>query len=303
MNTQKTQILEIKKYTEANVLPYIAECEKNYQNQIKTIIDEIANNENIKFILLSGPSSSGKTTTSKLLTKYLQEKGKKALPVSLDDYFLGKDKIPVWDDGELNFETADSLDWELFGRCMNDLLNNKEVKLPLYNFATSSTEYHESTKIENNTIVIVEGLHALNPIIDKYIPVQHRVKVFISVNTDVYNGQDMLLQHREVRLIRRAIRDTHSRATTIDETVKMWKKVQLGENLYISPFKHTAQYYINSFHPYELCVYKEIIASFYGKLDKEFMNIINKLEVLPELPVSIVPKDSLLQEFVPNLKD
>ncbi len=299
MEAEKITLEEINKNIKKNSKEYINFCENIYKNQVLEAALNVMNNSDVQFILLAGPSSSGKTTTSKILRKVFEEHGYSALELSLDDFFVDRVDTPLWDDGEYNYETFDAIDWTLFSLCMQGLLKGASVKLPTYNFLTGNKEFGDATKLPKNSIVIIEGLHALNPIIDQFIPTNKSFKIYISVNTDIFKNGCPYLEHESIRLCRRMIRDLHHRGNSIEETLKTWKKVGIGENLYINPFVELAEYTINSFHPYEICVYNKILEEMKNESLKDTLKKLHHFEKLDE---NKVPSDSVLQEFMPTKK-
>ena len=301
MQTQKITTEEINKNISTNLKDYVLNAEQNYKEQIQKVVDYVTKNKNIKFVFLAGPSGSGKTTTSHIFSQKLSQVGLKTLPISLDDFFVNRDETPFWEDGEPNYETADAIDWALFEKCMKELIVGKPVKLPTYNFTTGIKEFNKETTLDANTIFIVEGLHALNPIISKYLSQDVFCNVFISTNTDIYKGKKMIVEHHKVRLFRRLIRDLYTSSTSLSENIAMWQKVRLGEKLYISPFKDNAMFNINSFHPYEMCIYKKVFCSL-KQDDHTLQELCTSLNDFDELDSSVVPADSVLQEFMPKQK-
>lgn len=297
METQKLGLEEINQKIVDEQEQYIKFCENVYKGQVYEAALNVMNNKDVQFVLLAGPSSSGKTTTSKILKSVFEENGYKALALSLDDFFVDRSETPIWEDGELNYETFDAIDWTLFSLCMQGLLKGDDVNLPTYNFITGNKEFKKSTTLPKNSIIIIEGLHALNPIIDQFIPTNKSFKIYISVNTDIFKDGSPFLEHETIRLCRRMIRDMHHRGSSIEETLRVWKKVGIGENLYINPYVETAEYQIDSFHPYELCVYSKILSQIQSKALKD---VKNKLALLNKLDENVVPKTSVLQEFMPK---
>lgn len=301
MQTQKITTQVINQSVNQNLQQAVLQAEQNYKNQVQKVVDYVLQNKNIKFIFLAGPSGSGKTTTSHIFSQKLKEAGIKTMPLSLDDFFVNREETPFWDDGEPNYETADAIDWALFEICMKSLIAGEAVKLPTYNFTTGFKEFDKETILEKNTVFVVEGLHALNPIVAKSMPENVYVNVYISTNTDIYNNNKMIIEHHKVRLFRRLIRDLYTRSTSLSENIAMWKKVRLGERLYISPFKDCAQFSINSFHSYEMGIYKNIFCNL-KKQDDTLEELCEILKDFEELDKNIVPKDSVLQEFMPKIK-
>lgn len=273
---------------------YIIECENNYRNQIKNIVENVKNNSKIKFVLLAGPSSSGKTTTSFLIKKYLQDEGIGSRVLSLDDFFVARKETPLWEDGSLNFESINAIDWKLFDECVENLLEGKEVVLPRYNFFTGERELSDTKVSLNNEIIIIEGLHALNKIIDNFIPLENSYKVYISVDSSVVCQNNITLSARDIRLIRRSIRDAYTRGTSVAQTFLTWPRVNKGEDMYIAPFKNSANYFINSFHPYELGIYRGILK----QLNTDVTHLEEMLHDFTITRKELVPEISLLREFV-----
>ena len=298
MEAKKLNIEEIKNNVDLNTKSYVDMCEANYKNQVYEAAMNVINNKDVKFVMLAGPSSSGKTTTSKILKSVFEENGYNALTLSLDDFFVERVDTPLWDDGEYNYETFDAIDWTLFSLCMQGLLKGSAVKLPTYNFFTGNKEFHGETILPKNSIVIIEGLHALNPIIDQFIPSNKTFKIYISVNTDIFKDGSPFMEHETIRLCRRMIRDLHHRGNSIEETLKVWKKVGIGENLYINPYVDTSEYQIDSFHPYELCIYNKLLNNLSNRDGLD--DILNKLLFIPKLDETVVPEGSVLNEFMPK---
>lgn len=301
MNANRLTLNNILENLQNNKENYISQSEEFFKSQTNKVLNTLVQDKNIKFILLAGPSSSGKTTTSKLLTENLIKNGFDALAISLDDYFVERELTPKWKDGTYNYETYMSIDWKLFGKTMQSLLKGNVTILPVYNFKTGYKEFGiEGKKLKEDTIVVVEGLHALNPIIDKYIPTEKSLKVYTSVNTDVYKNTKLIISHSTVRFYRRLIRDLFTRNISIEETINYWQKVNLGEELYIKPYIDTAKIKIDSFHPYELSVYNNVLNTFKHFNSKQLDEAKKVLEIFGEINYKTVPKDSVLQEFIPS---
>ena len=297
---EKLTVEYINNQIDKNCDEFVKQCEDKYKSQIFEVAKKVKDsNGTIQFVMVAGPSSSGKTTTSKILVDALKDNGFFAKELSLDDFFVNRLSTPKWEDGSYNYETSDAIDWNLFSKCMSDLLEGKSVKLPTYNFVTGEKEFFGETKLQENTVFIIEGLHALNPIIDNIIPKRKSFKIYISTNTTVENDNQEYIANNTVRLFRRIIRDFHTRATTVEDTLENWERVKLGENLYIDPFVEQAEFSINTFHPYELSVYKNIFATFQNQCES-LDEIKHILSVFTELDKSIVPQDSVIQEFIPK---
>jgi len=278
----------------------IETSEKKYKDQVKQVVNAVIKNDKYKIILLSGPSSSGKTTTSNYIRDYLSEYGFESLVISLDDFFLNREQTPKLPNGDYDFENITALDLPYLNEFVDDMFTNGYALMPTYNFVTGKRE-KELKKIEvnENTIIIFEGIHALNPDLIK----KHRdsmLKVYICASSDfVYDGK-IVFKAPNVRLMRRLSRDSRKRGITIEETFKMWKNVLDGEVLYIDPYKNSADIKIVSTIAYEPLLFASFLLE---KLEKSSQNeitkeLINALNLCETLPLSIIPENSLLNEFL-----
>lgn len=282
-----------------DILSYVKKCEFNYQNQITKIVKQTINDKSKKFILLAGPSSSGKTTTARLLCENFASFGIKAKPISLDDFFVNRDETPKWEDGRYNYESVDAIDWKLFDTCMSNLLNNKKSSMPTYDFITGIKSITYETTLEDNEIIVVEGLHSLNPIIDNFIPKNNSVKIYLSPRVNfVDDDNNEIMNGKQMRFFRRLIRDAFTRGTSPKQTLEVWPDVQKGEILYIDPFKDNADYHINSVHLYEVGVYKSILKQLNLLDDSQLAPFVKLLANFDFVEKSVVPTTSLLTEFV-----
>lgn len=292
----------------AKALPseFIEKCEERYENIINTIAEKIVIDEGREIVMLAGPSSAGKTTTARKLCEKLNEKGVKTYVLSLDDFYLNRADIPYLPDGTQDFETVDALDLDLFTKCVNELLSGKTVKNPIFDFHTgkrSSIEFNEITLGEQD-IVIIEGLHALNPVITEKIQGK-LLKIYINVSSRIYDEKgNIILNKRNMRFIRRMVRDYKFRSSTVDNTCKLWKNVTTGEDKYLFPYRHLADIKINTIHLYESCVLKhqamELIEN--SEVSEEYKadikKIYNALKQFENIDEKLVPQGSLLREFL-----
>ena len=294
-------IIEVSKLNSAvlnDAKNYIEKCENNYKSQMEKIVSFIKLNEEIKFILLAGPSSSGKTTTAKLICENLQKHGFNAKSISLDDFFVERIETPLWEDGTKNYESVDAIDWKLFDTCMHNLLTTKKTVMPTYNFITGTKSFDSMIELNDKDIIIIEGLHSLNPIIDNFISTNLSLKIYLAPIVEYIKNDETIMNGTDLRFIRRLIRDIYTRGSTPEKTMDEWKGVLLGEKLYIDPYKGTANFTINSSHPYEICVYKYCLKDIYSQNFDVVNNKLKSLEFVSMLDKNLVPKDSLLQEFV-----
>ena len=306
MSNINNHIEYINEMTKSSPEEFIRKCEARYENIINDIAEKIVADDGREIVMLAGPSSAGKTTTAAKLCKKLNENGVKTYVLSLDDFYLNRDDIPYLPDGTQDYETVYALDLPCFEEKVNALLRGETVKNPIFDFTTgkrSSSEFNEITLGESD-IVIIEGLHALNPIITEKIQGK-LLKIYINVSSRIYdeNG-NIILNKRNMRFVRRMVRDYKFRNSTVQNTCKLWKNVTMGEDKYLFPYRHLADIKINTIHLYETCVLKkqalEMLEN--SEISDEYKNDINKitksLKKFENIDESLVPEDSLLREFL-----
>lgn len=285
---------------------FIEKCEKKYNDKIRRIAETIAKSGRTEIVMLAGPSSAGKTTTAKKLRKTLAGMGLESHTVSLDDFYVDNCDAPRFPDGTPDFETVESLDISCFEKTMKALLENGEADLPEFDFLAGKrkTEYRHIT-IEPLDVIIVEGLHALNPAITEHLPKERLFKIYINVSSRIYDDKgNIILNKRNMRFIRRLVRDYKFRGNTVGETFKMWITVRYGEDTYLFPFKDNADIRINTIHLYEPCILKKTAIKLLSEVEtdsefhKEAQRLVRSLEKFPEIDSSAVPENSLLREFI-----
>jgi len=260
----------------------------------------------VKLILISGPSSSGKTTTSKKLSMYLKGFGKNVCMLSLDDYFLERDQTPIDEEGKKDYESVKAIDLALFNQQLVSLLKGEEVLLPTYNFIEGKKEYKRKLKLKENDILLVEGLHTLNDQVTNSVPKEQKIKIYLSpltqLNLDDYNR----VSTTDVRLLRRMTRDNRMRGHNASKTLESWKSVRKGEEKYVFPYQDQADIIFNTALLYELAVIKTYIEPLLFSVKKEDPNYKEAIRLLDLLrsfvPISgeDVPKESILREFIGN---
>ncbi len=285
---------------------FIAKCEERYQKIIDGIAQRIIDEEGREIVMLAGPSSAGKTTTARKLSESLIKKGVKTYVLSLDDFYLNREDIPYLPDGSQDFETVYALDLECFERCVNALLRGETVKNPVFDFTTgkrSDTKFNEIT-LGDEDVVIIEGLHALNPVITEKI-VGKLLKIYINVSSRIYDEKgNIILNKRNMRFIRRMVRDYKFRDSSVENTYKLWKNVTAGEDKYLFPFRDNADIKANTIHLYESCVLKYqalpllLDDSISDEFKSEARRLAKALEEFCDIAEDFVPKDSLLREFL-----
>ncbi len=282
-------------------------AEKQYDVELNEVADRIIKNKNYKVVLLAGPSGSGKTTTAHIIKDKLINAGKKAQVVSLDHFFLPMDKMPLQENGEKDFESVYSLDIPKIHRCLDELIKNGRTNIPVFSFQSLSNNEKLAIDVSNDGILIIEGLHALNPILTNELNNNNLLKIYISVNRIVTDDNgNRLLSSRQLRLIRRMSRDFFYRNTSALGTLKLWTSVVKGEEKYLYCFKNSADIKLFTFHSFEPCVFKNIIIELLKELPKNadnyeyIMDAKKSLEKFVSLDTQLVPESSLIREFIPG---
>ncbi len=280
--------------------------ETHFESQLSMISEQIyQRRNNIKFVLLAGPSSSGKTTTAKKLEIYLQSKGLKTHTISVDDYFVNKEDTPVDEFGEYDFESIKAIDLNLFNRHLAKLLDGEKVQIPDYNFVTGKREYNKKyLKLEKDDIVVIEGLHAINDELTMAVDRINKFKIFIGPFTQLNIDNHNRIHTSDTRRLRRIVRDNKTRGYNAADTLRMWKKIREGEEKYIFPYQHDVDAVINSALLYELGVLKTYAEPLLFSVEEndemypEAIRLINFLRNFLPIPSDEVPKDSILREFI-----
>ena len=280
--------------------------EKIVDDQIEKVVKQAMKGK-YKFILLSGPSSSGKTTTANFIIKKLQKKGKRAIRVSLDDFFIDLDKCPVLPNGTVDKETITKIDLPCFNKFFNEIMQNNRAYKPVFDFITDKRKKNpELIEISENDIILVEGTHALNPELVDINGYRDRVlKVYACVNSNFKIGKNIVISPRKIRLIRRLIRDFQTRGESPEGTVRYWDMVSKGEDKFVAPYKNEADFVIDTTHIYELAVYDRFVPELLNPIKElayanELLNVFNKAGSLSK---KYVPDSSLLWEFLVNKED
>lgn len=285
---------------------FITACEKRFNSSVSDVVNEFLSNSDYDIVLLAGPSSSGKTTTAGILSQKIQKSGRNAYTVSLDDFYMNRDDIPLNEDGMKDYENVTALDIGLIHKCFNDLIEERKAELPVFDFTTGKrSDKTKHIELEKNDVIIVEGLHALNPVITDGLDESHLYRIYISVSSRV-TGDDgkILLNKRNLRLIRRMIRDYSHRNSPVENTFFMWQGVLKGEDKFLFPFESYANVKINSFHAYETCIFKNEALRLLNEVgeDSEFyekaQELIGAISLFEEIEPSLLPKTSLLNEFL-----
>ena len=272
--------------------------EEMYSNQINELVED-ALTKPVKILLVAGPSSSGKTTTSNLITKTLQSKNKKSLTISLDDFFYNREKTPRLPNGKYDFENITAIDLDYFNEFINDLFTTNHAKMQIFDFVEGRRKPElVDVSIDENTYLIIEGLHALNPTLLN-IPRENLYKIYICVQSNFNLGDNLEIDYTNLRLMRRFNRDYYTRGRTLEGTLDSWDEVLIGEKLYIDPYKDEADYNIDSTLMYEPLLFANYLKPLLKKSDLPKIKEVEKmLENCSILSKDIIPSNSLLNEFI-----
>lgn len=275
------------------------------EKKITKIADDICDRGTVKLVLVSGPSSSGKTTFSKRLSIALAVNGRRPTPLSMDDYFVSRDKTPRDEHGDYDFESLYALDLELFNDHLKKMLAGEEVSLPTFNFETGQREYRGNTiKLGPNDILVVEGIHALNPTLTSEIPAERKFKVYVSALTTISFDNHNWIPTTDNRLLRRIIRDYKYRGYSALDTISRWPKVNAGEEKWIFPYQENADAMFNSALIFELSVLKKFAEPILMEVPQncveysEVHRLQNFLKYFSPIQETEIPFTSLLREFL-----
>ena len=275
------------------------------EKKIAKIAEEIANRKGVKLVLLAGPSSSGKTTSCKRLSIQLAVNGLKPLQISLDDYFVDREKTPKDASGEYDYESIYALDLDLINEQFNALFRGEEVELPKYDFQSGkSKKSGNRLKMNDNNVLVVEGIHALNPELTAHIPQEQIFRVYASALTTILLDNHNYIPTTDNRLLRRIIRDNKYRGVSAQETIHRWPSVRAGENKWIFPFQENADAMLNTAMLYELAVIKMQAEPLLQQVPEnceeyaEAYRLLKFLKYFKGIPYNNLPPTSLLREFL-----
>ena len=275
------------------------------EQKIGNLAAQIASDDKKKFVMIAGPSSSGKTSFANRLSIQLIAKGRKPHPLSLDDYYVDRELCPKHPDGSFDFECLESIDVKLFNEDMNRLLKGEAVDMPSFNFKTGKREYRgRKLTLGADDILVIEGIHGLNDRLSQLIPPEHKFKIYISALTQLNIDEHNPLSTTDERLIRRIVRDARTRGTNAMETIAMWPSVRKGERENIFPFQEQADVMFNSALVYELAVLKVYAEPLLFGIERdcpeylEAKRLLKLLDYFLPMPADGIPNNSLLREFV-----
>ena len=275
------------------------------EKKIGKIADEIANRKGTKMVLIAGPSSSGKTTTCKRLSVQLAVNGIKPVGISLDDYFVDREHTPRDEKGDYDFEHLHALNLDLLNEQMNALLSGQEVELPRYNFQKGCSEWSgRKLQLKDDEVLVVEGIHALNPELMSHVPQEQVYRVYASALTTLLLDKHNYIPTTDNRLLRRIIRDHKYRGVSAVETIRRWPSVRAGENRWIFPFQENADAMFNTAMLFELAVIKRQAEPLLEQVPEnvpeyaEAYRLLKFLRYIKPIPETQIPPTSLLREFL-----
>lgn len=275
------------------------------EGKISRIAEQICERKDVKFIMIAGPSSSGKTTFSHRLSIQLAAHGMKPHPIAVDNYFVNREDTPLDADGKPNYECLGALDVETFNRDMNALLRGEIVELPRFNFVTGKREYKGNfLQLKEDDVLVIEGIHCLNDKMSYSLPKESKFKIYISALTQLNIDEHNRIPTTDGRLIRRMVRDNRTRGTNARETIAMWPSVRRGEEENIFPYQEEADVMFNSALLYELAILKQYAAPLLYQIQKtdpeyyEAKRLLKFLDYFVGVPSEDIPNNSILREFV-----
>ncbi len=301
MKTAKAEVLNLMADNPSEIIGY---AENLYKLQISKVAKEIEKSAGVlKIIAISGPSSAGKTWTSKLLSRELERLGISPLSISLDCFFKNREDNDILPNGKPDFESISALDIKTYKLCMKELLDKRKTKLPHFNFVEGKRDRYDKIELPKNGVLILEGIHALNPLLTPDFIDEATLRVAINAQTSFECRNGVCITNRQLRLIRRIIRDYRYRGNSVDKTLDLWPEVVAGERKYILPYFSKAKYKLDTTHLYEPMIYRTIAE----KMLKESVvpehketveKLLDGLSYFTPLSPELTPDDSLLVEFI-----
>ncbi len=302
----KIDVKTINQLIEASPTELVSISEMRYFEQLEQVADKISKCSNqCSILLVSGPSASTKTTTAQKLSISLGRIGIHSVVISLDNFFVNRDELPLLENGDKDYESINTLDLDTLKVCFNELLQNKQSEFPIFDFSIGKrSEETQHINVSDDTIVIVEGIHALNPIIVQGQDKADFLKLYVSPSSDYYFGDELILSSRNLRFVRRLVRDYFHRSNSIESTMDMWVNVVKSELVNIMPYKEEADFTIDTTIMYEPSIYEyyltkiiktsELSGFYRNKMD----GVLRALSRFHVLPLDIIPESSVLREFL-----
>ncbi len=306
----KITLNEINEAVRRDPAALIEASDRAYHDSIAAAARHIADDDDLKIVAVAGPSGSGKTTTAHILQEMLEALDESTAVVSLDHFYLPRERLPIFSDGSPDFESVNALDAELIRKRFSNYLESGVFELPRYDFATGTrSESNKTIPLGERGIVIMEGLHALNPLITDLVPRKNIYKVYISPNQKIIDETGkVILDGRRERLVRRVLRDEIFRDADVNETLSLWENVIRGEEKFLYCFKDTADVKLKTFHRYEPGVFRNRFLETAKKLLPDapcrefFMETVAAMERFAPVDPLLIPNNALICEFIGNGK-
>lgn len=311
MNTLKAEFLpkikidqrQLNNDINAGAVRAIKTAEAHYGAEISAACNNILQSR-ASIVLLSGPSASGKTTTARKIVDHFSNIGIGGAVVSLDDFFKNIEDYPVTENGEKDYESIYALDLPYLNKCLTELVTNKFSIFPTFDFTKQArSSIRRAVDISHGEIVVIEGIHALNPMLLEKLPSDKVVKLYVGLRKEYILNNDELLKTLDIRIIRRIIRDYNFRGYSAENTIRAWDGIIKGEDKWIKPYKANANILVDTSFDYEPAVYKSMIGSLLkqgnaGKFTETLAYLNGKLSGFPQINQLLVPQDSMLREFI-----
>jgi len=301
------QIAPVNKQAQLNPAGFVSKSEEYYNNQVMAAARTICESDgHYKFVLLCGPSASGKTTTAHKLKHRIIAHGRGACVMSMDNFFKGMENYPRLEDGSPDMESVEALDMDLLNACFDELMEKGRVKFPIFDFATQKLipEAHEVV-LGHGDILIMEGIHALNPNVLKHISRDNIYRIYVSVRTKFVDGENTILVPKDIRLLRRMVRDYNFRNYSPVHTLQYWHHVIASEKINIDTYRDDVERKMDNTIDYEVCVWRDMMEELLNSSDlaklyeyPEIVRILNALGLFEKINHDFIPKNSLLREFV-----
>ncbi len=296
-------VSEINRRLKSDPKAFIKECDKEYRSKIKAVASYICDNKRIRLVNIAGPSGAGKTTTANILCQMLADMGAETYVISLDDFYYSRDIVDL---GKVDPESVEALDIKLLHDCVLGLLENGVAALPTYDFVRGVSEKAaREITLSKNSVIILEGIHALNPVITDILPKDKLLKLYISAYTPFVNDDgEILITGRKLRLVRRSLRDKRFRNSNILRTLSFWSGVVEAEDKFLYGFIKYADFHIHTMHAFEPSLYRDEFLDMVNTVDKnhpfyEYIRLICKgLENFVSVGPDLVPQGSLIREFI-----
>lgn len=282
----------------------IASAEDTYHDRIADIAEHIVEGERVRLVLIAGPSGSGKTTTANLISDKIKSLGKKSKVISLDDFYRNHDDpgYPRREDGCLDYECPESLDLPRLTDTLKRIINGDDYVLPKYDFKVGRPVSERLIENHGDEIIVIEGLHAINPKISDCLPSDALYKIFISVSTNINDGDERILSGRKIRFVRRLVRDSIYRGADARRTLNFWFEVLRGEDEFLYPYRHLANISFDTFHIFEPPLMKRYALELLTEelaAEHDYVRVIREAMLKTvELDESLVPENSLIREFI-----